>query len=106
MKIKKLIWVFEQLIPVYQKAVDEKWNFDRLCKEDLDIGICWASYKRLKEGIYIHIERYYEKYTKGGYLFKEPLRNNYKKPIRQRLDFMKSEIPQLKKLIKKGYTHI
>lgn len=106
MEIKKLIWVFEQLIPIYQKAVDENWGYFKIKKNNLSYGICWASYFLLKEYIDADILRYYKNYLTNRYLFDKAKRNNYKNPIKKRLDFMKSEIPQLKKLIKQGYTHL
>ena len=52
-----------------------------------------VEYERFKE-------RHYENYLlEGGYLFN-------KGNLTKRIEFMEEEIPYLKKLIKKGYTHL
>ena len=107
MKIEKLIWVFEQLIPIYKQAIDGKWGYGKLQEENLCCGICWASKEVLGIDIYKTINNYYTHYLNCRLnLFEQPNKVYIKIPLQKRLDFMKSEIPQLKKLIKLGYTHI
>jgi len=106
--IETLIEVFEKAIPVYQKAVDENWSCKKLDEFDIDDGICAFSKLQLDIGIYDVINRYYKNYLKRGYLF--PISLYVSKPITEsikpRLDFMKSEVIELRKLMGKGYTHI
>ncbi len=108
MKIEKLIWVFEKLIPVYQQAIRNNWRYNKLEENNLHWGLCYCSEKRLNVIIEQSVKRYYWNYIKmhNGYLFPIPDFLKYKEALQQRLDFMKSEIPELKELIKQGYTHI
>lgn len=50
------------------------------------------------------IKRYYKNYLGcDAYLFPRPQTG---KDLKSRIDFMESEIKDLKKLLKKGYTHV
>jgi hypothetical protein len=110
--IKKLIEVFEKAIPVYQKAVDEKWNYDKLRFEDIEVGLCFYFNKKLNVDIAYVMNNYYINYIdRSVYLFNLAYRfkttqENINNCILPRLQFMKSEVKDLKKLLKKGYTHI
>jgi|688.fasta_scaffold2219787_1 hypothetical protein len=107
MEIKELISAFEQVIPIYQTAVNENWDYEKLKTKSLQYGICCAVIDLLDIDIYDVVGRYYENYKNTrNYLFDEPSSSNPTEPLQQRLDFMKSEIPLLKKLIKQGYTHL
>ena len=109
MKITRLIEIFEQLLPIYEKGYNKKYCAVKMSNNYLDFGICCAS---LYNGITDRFELrylfdnngYYGLITNSkGFLF--PLPDNYK-DLKHRIDFMKSEIKSLKKLLKQGYTHV
>ena len=50
---------------------------------------------------------YYANYILNGYLYDMYIETkSIKKSIIPRLNFMKSEVKELKKLLKQGYTHV
>lgn len=99
MEITKLISVFERLLPLYKEALELKSLWDT----DFWAGICMASEDQINEyGIRsLFGERGYYRNLTGsdGYLF--PCGD-----LQSRIHFMESEIKDLKRLIKKGYTHV
>lgn len=106
MEIKKLIEAFELAIPTYQKAVDEKWSEKEIYFNEMDLGICWhLSCKGIC--VYDVFKDYYMRLLKDGDLFSyySETKSIYKS-IKPRLDFMKSEVKDLKRLLKQGYTHV
>lgn len=105
MEIKKLIKVYEELLPIYKKAFERDVCFPILYDLHLHYGICKASKKILNINIYKIINKYYTHYMEPltGYLFPIP---NSGKDLKTRIDFMKTEIKDLNKLLKKGYTHV
>lgn len=105
MEIKKLLKVFKELLPIYEKAYKSplmsEGDFDN---KALSRGICHASFEILGVYIYETIRTHYENYiNREELLFPYPKTN---KDLKPRIDFLKQEIPYLKGLIKKGYTHI
>lgn len=97
MKITQLIEIFERLLPIYEKG---------LVKEDksLRYGLCGAYNDNFNDYIlYVTVftnRGYYKNYLGfDSMLF--PIGK-----IQPRIDFMKSEIKNLKKLLKKGYTDV
>ncbi len=109
MKITKLIKVYEKLLPIYKKAHEEDFSYSDLYWSFLNFGICYASDCILGIPISKPVNRYYSNlfikkgHLKGLYLFPEPRTG---KDLKTRIDFMESEIKDLKRLIKKGYTHV
>lgn len=105
MKITELISVFERLLPIYEKAYKEKWYRKQLVSNHLTIGLCNFELNTFDTGsLYRVVPRYYKNILdEDGYLFPYP--DTYK-DLKPRIDFMKSEIKDLKRLIKKGYTHV
>ena len=106
MKITRLIEIFEQLLLIYKKGYKEKYCFQMMVNNNIDIGMCCASYYGLGDAsLYsVFCKGYYKNLLKSnGYLFPEP--KNYK-DLKPRIDFMKSEIKSLKNLLKQGYTHV
>lgn len=109
MKIEIVIKAFEDIVPFYEKAIKEKWDDDKIWKNNLESGICLALRTYLKYDVYsfnIFTKKgYYKNYTNDdGYLFEPILRN--KESLHQRLKFLKTEIKDLKRLQKLGYTDI
>lgn len=108
--IEKLIEVFEKAIPLYQKAVDENWKITKLNEMHMNFGICNYVIRKYKTDIYYVFDSYYKNYTSNvGFLFNAPYfyrKNIIENCIKPRLEFMKSEVIELKKLMKKGYTHV
>lgn len=110
MQIKKLIKIYEDLIPLYEIETRQ------LSSYTLRRGICNTARYNLKYLI-SNIEDlvevftpsdYYRNYTRlAGY-------NHYLKGPKPgswaghkfRLEFMKKEIPELKALLEQGYTHV
>jgi len=109
MKIKDLIKVFEQLLPIYKKAYKENVTNSILNCRGLEFGLCNASDRHLGIDIYEVISRYYKNYitvdfyNEPTFLFERPKTGKGLKP---RIDFMESEIKDLKRLLKKGFTHV
>ena len=107
MEIKKLIEDFELAIPTYQRCVDEKWNKEKIIKHNIHLGICHYLYCIYDVNIVESLTCYYKNYMKSYYLFKVYVQyNSIAKCIKPRLDFMKSEVKDLKRLLKQGYTHV
>jgi len=113
MKIKDLIKVFEQLLPIYKKACKCNWDYDKLYSKELHFGLCNSSYELLNvQIISVMSEKngYYKNFLGGTnwmgefvYLFPKPKTG---KDLKSRIDFMEAEIKDLKRLLKKGYTHV
>lgn len=97
MKIKQLIEIFERLLPIYEKG---------LIQEDYSLrhGLCCAYFENFNDHILYDTvftdTGYYKNYLNSS----ESLFPNGE--IQPRIDFMKSEIKNLKKLLKEGYTHV
>jgi hypothetical protein len=114
MKIEKLIRIFEQCIPVYQKAVDEKWDYDQLYRNNMESGLCLFIGKgpfSRKYSIISNVFRtHYKNLLQNDYLFipaeKVKIRKKINMSIKPRLEFLKQQVKQLKKLQKQGYTHV
>lgn len=111
MKIERLIQIFEQLLPIYEKGYKEKYNNLQITFNHLQNGMCYAAEKNKIivswvdfYGIFCNNNAYYSNIrTDKHYLFPTPETWQDLKP---RIDFMKSEIKELKRLLKKGYTHV
>lgn len=104
MEITKLISVYERLLPVYKKAYEENWDYLDLKSSYLVCGICGASNNILGIDLFdLFVDYYYDLVDKDGYLFP---RHQKGRDLKSRIDFMESEIKDLKKLLKKGYTHV
>jgi len=106
MKITKLIGVFEKLLPIYKEGYKKNYGYRDMKDNDIWYGLCSASLENL--GIDISEVMCFNGYYKyfmsyGSYLFKPPSCGRDLKP---RIDFMESEIKDLKRLLKKGYTHV
>lgn len=110
MEIEKLIEAFQLAIPTYQKAVDEKWDWYKISKNDMERGLClyMQKYNKYNKSIkYVFAEYYINYLNKYSYLFPIYIRKySISESIKPRLDFMKREVKDLKKLMKKGYTHV
>lgn len=101
MKITELISIFKKLLPLYKEAYNDNWSWTQLYEHNLNCGICLASRYALLE---IFIDGYYRNLVnRDNKLFRYP---NKGKDLKSRIDFMEYEIKSLKKLQKKGYTHI
>lgn len=105
MKIEKLISVYERLLPIYREAYKSK-----SLSGIVDSGLCFAVLATIGSeafyefGTVMQGDGYYKKLiNRNGYLFPKP--KTYK-GLKPRIDFMESEIKSLKRLIKKGYTHV
>ena len=113
MKIKEVIKLFKKVLPLYKNAVKTE-----VMHEYLKNGICYAVSKIYTDKEYYKIidifggKGYYENYVSAdGYLF--PTRNwrecndyDIEDSIKPRLEFLKTEIVSLQKLLNKGYTDI
>ena len=115
MKIEKLISIFEECIPTYQKAVDENWNYTLLKDNIMYSGLCLFIgkdniYSKEYQEITEVFENYYKDFTNNsGYLFLPAAwtqGNGIKKCIKPRLKFLKQQIKELKKLQDEGYTDV
>lgn len=114
MKITELIKVFEKLLPIYREAYNNNASFLHLYHKNIAFGLCFASdwvldinigiVFRQKDGYYKNFLTV-ESYCGSGnnLLFHYPKKC---KDLKSRIDFMESEIKDLKRLIKKGYTHV
>lgn len=105
MEIKTLIEVFEQLIPHYKKAVEEKYSDYQLRECNLNKGICNAAYLLLDKFVY---ELFYKK---GHYCNLVNKHDDYLFPIgkpglKKRLKFLQEQVVELNNLLKKGYTDV
>lgn len=108
MEIKKLIEVYEKLLPIYK---NQKTRPDVMSL--LGLGICWAVYctRGYREydqfSALFNYKGYYHNLNEDGpYLFKPAYRCKGLTGIKKRINFMESEIKDLKMLQKKGYTHV
>lgn len=114
MEISRVISIFEQCIPVYQKAVDNKYNYHMLRDIKMNNGICGFVAKRLGVHICEDFIYHYKNHIAFNYLFPTPFDLwliDYESVIIEicilpRLNFLKTEVKRLKKLQQKGYTHI
>lgn len=119
MKIKSLIKIFETALEKYEKAYQQdKLSLGQLSDIGLGLGICLASgefYKLCK----VFFTYYKNFLTNGCYLYKTPYDISVKKRLmydtktkqyhpclKQRIDFLKTEVKDLKSLLKKGYTDV
>lgn len=103
MKIDELISVFERLLPIYEKAYKSKYPPQKMDKLGIDLGLCFAALRIMNVDIYQTMDEYYSNCMKSTSLFPYP--KDYK-GLKTRIDFMKSEIKSLKRLQKRGYTHV
>lgn len=103
MEITKLISVYERLLPIYKKAYEENCSYSELWDNYLCYGICCASWRKLGIALNCFSDYYWDLLSADGYLFPTASTG---KDLKSRIDFMESEIKDLKKLIKKGYTHV
>lgn len=115
MKITRLIEIFEQLLPIYEKGYKERYVRREIIINCLDEGLCWAARKnnittRYRELADLFDFGYYEKIISNtgysrytGYIFPKP---DTWQDLKPRIEFMKSEIKDLKRLLKKGYTNV
>lgn len=104
MKISKLIKAFEQCLEAYE-TYTSKSQF-----------LCIQSHKHNKTKINISSvfkqDGYYRNFCKLGYLIPEnkSIINFFYSPVYEiiefKIQFLKKEITSLKKLQKKGYTHV
>ena len=114
MKIKTLIKVYKELIPYYERAVENKKN------SYLSLGLCYAAYficNKCIHGLFDH-DGYYRHYIDEKSMFLKGSSRNlsiiklYKfsgstmKDIKLRLNFMKQEIIELQNLLSEGYTDV
>lgn len=112
MEIEKVIEIFEKCIPHYQMAIDEKWSYHILERNNMAYGICILAVLRFEAPMSICdvFKKHYKSYiNKCGYLFMTSWdggSNYLNKSILPRLNFLKTEVKRLKKLQKQGYTHI
>lgn len=114
MKIEKLIQIFENCIPTYQKCVDENWDYNKIAKRNLHSGLCLFVGKRGCRKEYKDISKvfktYYRNFLRNNFLFPSALSFYNKDEIRfcikPRLKFLKQQVKELKKLQKQGYTHV
>ena len=113
MKITKLIQTFEKLLPIYKDAYKKNLSWDELWTLLIQDGLCFSAMMICDteiNGVMDTEYGYYKNYIKfkcgwssAMYLFPKPKTG---KGLKTRIDFMESEIKDLKKLIKKGFTHI
>lgn len=107
MKIEKLIEAFELAIPTYQQAVDENWNLKKLLNMKMHFGICHFVDRTFNMPIYEVFDTYYKNYVDSlGFLYDVTYFNSEISNINQRLNFMKNEVKDLKRLLKQGYTDL
>lgn len=106
MKIKKLISIYERLLPIYRKAYKGNVGYLKLIDLHLKFGLCCSSREIIKEDISSLFESdgYYSNII-GGHLYLYPKPTTGKDLI-TRIEFMEAEIKDLQKLLKKGYTHV
>lgn len=106
-EIKKLIGVFEKLLPLYIEQHQRK-----ILVHPFHVGLCLAAIGSLSVDDFDLIGSTMDRYEGGyyiniinskGLLFPAPKRYS---DLKVRIDFMKSEIKSLKRLMKKGYTHV
>jgi len=108
MEIKDLIKVFKQLLPIYKDAYLKK-----LLPMNLSGGLCFASYyyaDYILDDVMNKYTGYYSnlivsKNESGMIVFLFP-KPESSKDLKSRIDFMESEIKDLKRLLKQGYTHV
>lgn len=105
MKITKLIKAYEKLIPIYKQAYNQNLNSRELYHIGLNCGICSAySHHFYELGMYSVFETYYKNIVDNDrFLYPMPQTG---KDLKSRIDFMESEIKDLNKLLKRGYTHV
>lgn len=108
MEIKKLIKVYENLLPIY-KAQKTRPDVMSL----LGLGMCSVvsvthGYREYDQFSALFYDKgYYRNLNENdSYLFKPAYQCKGLTGIKKRIDFMESEIKDLKRLQKKGYTHV
>lgn len=109
--IKKVITAFKFLLPLYNKAVKEEWDYDLIKGQNLYFGLCLAYEFHKNSGFLLNLfcdddSHYKEFLDEYKMLFRRPFSNDYKEPIKYRRDFLQEQIPILQNLLKEGYTHI
>ena len=124
-EIKKVIELFEKALPVYEKALSKKTiSLKKLVELGIHKGICALFYwepKPFRIALStFSIRGYYKNYLTGNYLYITPedifdrnpystrltKKKEYHESLEFRRDFLRTEIKELNKLIKQGYTHI
>ena len=96
MKIEELIEIYQKLLPIYKN--DKEKNYYGLCYNAKHFCDTLLYFLFSKEG-------YYQNYiTRESYL--EGPKPSSKEGNLFRIDFMKKEIIELKKLLKEGYTDV
>lgn len=111
MQIKTVIEIFKAALIIYQKAVDEKWNYKQ-CKDNcIECGLCnytvcihrnWDVYDLFDKN-----EGYYKYFiNEYSYVAPRPSSNDVKKPLQLRIKFLKQQIPELNNLLLQGYTDV
>lgn len=109
MKIKELIKCFQQLIPQYETILLTKnYDLNDISNKHFANGICraaiWKSDHSLGN-VFDRYKGYYKNYIDiYGYLIGSSA--GTMEGIRFRFKFIKSEVKELKKLLKQGYTHV
>lgn len=115
MEISKLIEIFNECIPTYQKAVDENWGYNKLVSKNMERGLCLFVLVNNFGDIYSifdeNVDGHYHNLLNdgGSYLFptsRHLVVDYIEKCILPRLNFLKEQVIELKKLQKKGYTHV
>jgi len=103
MKIKKLIEIFEELLEDYEKA--QGLNEKEIFYLNMGCGFCYYYRKKynsckLYTDIFYPYKGYYSNHlNRYGSLFEDG-------DIKSRVEWLKKEIPNLKKLLKNGYTDV
>ncbi len=124
-EIKKVIELFEKALSVYEKALSNKTlSYATIEESKLNWGICHIiknvlDYKFNCDYLF-SFSGYYKNYLRAdNFIFKIPHDTRwihglsyvkettiYHESLKFRRDFLKTEIKELNKLIKQGYTHI
>lgn len=114
MEITELIKVFEKLIPVYEKAVEDNLNADECKLLNIHHGICNAALIICNNSrvysIFDEDEGHYKNFLVkklNGYIAPTLFNTTgVKKCLQPRIDFMKEQIVELNNLLKQGYTDV
>ena len=112
-KIKDVIKAFKKLLVEYEK-IPKDCDVIYLHSNSFGLGLCFKYEELFGDNfLYKNVFKkngYYKCFLKNGNLF--PTAYNfqnskvYSKAILPRIRFLKTEIKDLNKLLKKGYTHI
>lgn len=111
MQITTVITIFEAALKVYKQAVKEKWTYYKCATNNINRGLCCYSSNTYNiwnlYGLFEKKEGYYKNFiNKEGYIASYITINNVIKPLQKRIDFLQEQIPELKKLLKQGYTEV